>query len=168
MPGQEGFISFNTWTALFILLNTVTMFLVLKKFLFKPVLKMISDRQKEIDDAYADADQAKADAQTMRQEYEKKLSEATQTGERIVKEAVARGQSREEEILRQANQEADAIRTKASEDIALEKRKAVNEAKEEISVIALAIAGKVVGRELNGEDQSQLVDSFIDQLGDLS
>ena len=53
MPGQEGFISFNTWTALFILLNTVTMFLVLKKFLFKPVMKMIKDRQQEIDDMYA-------------------------------------------------------------------------------------------------------------------
>ena len=166
MPGQEGFISFNTWTALFILLNTITMFLVLKKFLFKPVLKMIHDRQQEIDDMYCQADQAKQDAQQMRQEYNKKLSEATQTGERIVKEAVQRGQNREEEILRQANLEADAIRNKASEDIAREKRKAVNDAKEEISVIALAIAGKVVGRELNAQDQAQLVDSFIDQLGE--
>lgn len=166
MPGQEGFISFNTWTALFILLNTITMFLVLKKFLFKPVLKMIHDRQQEIDDMYCQADQAKQDAQQMRQEYNQKLSEATQTGERIVKEAVQRGQNREEEILRQANLEADAIRNKASEDIAREKRKAVNDAKEEISVIALAIAGKVVGRELNAQDQAQLVDSFIDQLGE--
>ena len=168
MPGQEGFISFNTWTALFILLNTITMFLVLKKFLFKPVLKMIQDRQQEIDDMYTEADQAKQEAQLMRQDYTQKLSEATQTGERIVKDAVARGQSREEEILRQANLEADAIRSKAFEDIAREKRKAVNEAKEEISVIAVAIAGKVVGRELNPQDQSQLVDSFIDDLGELS
>jgi len=168
MPGQEGFISFNTWTALFILLNTVTMFLVLKKFLFKPVLKMIADRQKEIDDAYADADQAKADASAMRQEYEQKLSDATQTGEKIVKEAVARGQSREEEIIRQANLGAEAIRSKAASDAQREKRKAVNDAKEEISVIALAIAGKVVGRQLDSEDQSQLVDSFIEQLGEQS
>ena len=166
MPGQEGFISFNTWTALFILLNTVTMFLVLKKFLFKPVLKMIQDRQKEIDDSFAEAEQAKQDAKSMRQEYEQKLSDATQTGERIVKEAVARGQSREEEIIRQANREADAIREKAAEDVQREKRKAVNDAKDEISVIALAIAGKVVGRELNEQDQSALVDSFIDQLGE--
>ncbi len=166
MPGQEGFISFNTWTALFILLNTVTMFLVLKKFLFKPVLKMIADRQKEIDDTYADADKAKAEAETMRQEYQQKLSDATQTGEKIVKEAVARGQSREEEIIRQANLDAEAIRSKAATDAAREKRKAVNDAKDEISVIALAIAGKVVGRQLDQKDQSQLVDSFIEQLGE--
>lgn len=166
MPGQEGFISFNTWTALFILLNTVTMFLVLKKFLFKPVLKMIADRQKEIDDTYADADKAKAEAETMRQEYQQKLSDATQTGETIVKEAVARGQSRQEEIIRQANLDADAIRSKAATDAAREKRKAVNDAKDEICVIALDIAGKVVGRQLDQKDQSQLVDSFIEQLGE--
>ncbi len=166
MPGQQGFISFDTWTALFILLNTVTMFLVLKKFLFKPVMKMIEDRQKEIDDLYGDAEKAKADAEAMQAEYSQKLSDAAQTGERIVREAMARGQSREEEILRQANQQADAIRQKAAEDISREKRKAVNDAKDEICVIALDIAGKVVGRELNGNDQAQLVDSFIDQLGE--
>ena len=166
MPGQQGFISFDTWTALFILLNTVTMFLVLKKFLFKPVMKMIEDRQKEIDDLYGDAEKAKADAEAMQAEYSQKLSDAAQTGERIVREAMARGQSREEEILRQANQQADAIRQKAAEDISREKRKAVNDAKDEICVIALDIAGKVVGRELNENDQAQLVDSFIDQLGE--
>ena len=58
MTGEQGFISFDTWTALFILLNTVTVFLVLKKYLFKPVMKMIEDRQKEIDDLYDDAEKA--------------------------------------------------------------------------------------------------------------
>ena len=166
MPGQEGFISFNTWTALFVLLNTVTMFLVLKKFLFKPVLNMIEGRQKEIDGMYDDAQKAKQDAEDMRCEYQQKLSDATQTGERIVKEAVARGQSREEEIIRQANREAEAIRQKAAQDVDREKRKAVNDAKDEICVIALDIAGKVVGRELSAQDQSQLVDSFIEKLGE--
>ena len=164
----EELLGVNVFTALFTLANTVALFLVLKKFLFKPVMKVITDRQQEIDDAYADADQAKADASAMRQEYEQKLSDATQTGEKIVKEAVARGQSREEEIIRQANLEAEAIRSKAASDAQREKRKAVNDAKEEISVIALAIAGKVVGRQLDSEDQSQLVDSFIEQLGEQS
>ena len=162
----EDLLGVNLFTAIFTLANTVALFLVLKKFLFKPVMKVITDRQKEIDDSLAEAEQAKQDAQVMRQEYEQKLSDATQTGERIVKEAVARGQSREEEIIRQANREADAIREKAAEDVQREKRKAVNDAKNEISGIALAIAGKVVGRELNAQDQSDLVDSFIDQLGE--
>ena len=163
--GPEEFLNINFFTALFTLANTVALFFVLKKFLFKPVMKMITDRQKEIDDLYADAGKAKAEAKEMEQEYRQKLDAAAHTGERLVKEAVARGQSREEEILRQANAEASAILDKASADIALEKKKAINEAKDEISVIALAIAGKVVGRELSGDDQAKLVDSFIDELG---
>lgn len=166
MPGQEGFISFNTWTALFILLNTITMFLVLKHFLFKPVMKMIKDRQEEIDTMYADADKAKASANALEAEYQEKLSAAAQTSERIVKEAVVRGQNREEEIIRHANEEASAILSKAAADIAQEKKKALNDAKDEISDMAMAIAEKVVGRELKNADQQQLVDEFIDQLGE--
>ena len=83
----------------------------------------------------------------------------------MVQEAVARGQAREEDILRQANAEAAAILDKATADIAQEKKKALNEAKDEISSLAMEIAGKVVGRALNAEDQAKLVDSFIDELG---
>ena len=164
--GFEELLGVNPWTALFTLANTVALFLVLKKFLFKPVLKMIEERQQEIDDMYTKAGEAKEQASALREEYEEKLSAATEKADRLVKEAVARGQNREEEIVRQANAEADAIREKANADIEQEKKKAINDAKDEISVIALAIAGKVVGRELTADDQSQLVDQFIDELGD--
>ena len=163
-PGE--FLNINFFTALFTLINTVALFYVLKIFLFKPVMKMISYRQQEIDDMYADAGKAKDDAAQLKIEYEEKLSSAVETGERMVKEAVARGRSREEEILRQANEEAAAILNKASADIAQEKKKAINDAKDEISEMAMAIAGKVVGRVLNAEDQAQLVDRFIEELGD--
>ena len=164
--GPEEFLSIDLFTALFTLINTVALFFVLKKFLFQPVMKMITDRQKEIDDLYDDAGKAKAEAQKMEQEYRQKLNDAASTGERLVKEAVARGQSREEEIISQANAQADAIRAKAEADIAQEKKKAINDAKNEISDLALTIAGKVVGRELNGEDQAKLVDRFIEELGE--
>ena len=166
MNGFESFIGINPRTALFVLLNTLTIFFVGKKFLFGPVMKMITDRQKEIDDMYANADSAKADAEAMRDEYQRKLSDAQATSDRIVKEAMARGQAREEEILRKANADAAAIMDKASADIAQEKKKAINDAKNEISGLAMAIAGKVVERELNEADQAKLIDSFIDGLGD--
>lgn len=163
-PGE--FLNINFFTALFTLINTVTLFLVLKKFLWGPVMKMIQDRQQEVDTMYADAGSAKTEAEQMRAEYEEKLADARQTGERIVKEAMARGQSRQEDIIRQANADADAIRQKAAEDISREKRKAINDAKNEIAELALDIAGKVVGHALNDVDQSALVEQFIDQLGD--
>ena len=115
---------------------------------------------------YAQADSARDTAEKLQSEYEEKLSEAAATSERLVKEATVRGQAKEEEIIREANQRAEAIRAKASADIAQEKKKALNDAKDEISVIALAIASKVVGRELDANDQSKLVDSFIEELGE--
>ena len=166
MEGFESFVGVNFWTALFTLLNFLALFFVLKHFLVGPVIKIIQDRQKEIDDMYASAGNAEQQAKLMEAEYKEKLSAASETGERIVKEAVARGQAREEEILRQANAEAAAILDKASADIALEKKKAINDAKDEISEMAMAIAGKVVGRELTAADQASLVDHFINELGE--
>ena len=113
----------------------------------------------------------------MEAEYKEKLEQAALTGEQMVKEAVQRGQRRQEEILRQANQDAAAmldkaaaaqIKSKASADIEMEKKKAINDAKNEISGLAMAIAGKVVERELNAEDQSDLIDRFINELGEQS
>ena len=160
------FIGVDLWTALFVLLNTLTVIFVGTKFLFKPVMKMIETRQTEIDDMYASADAAEKNAKAMENEYNEKLAAAKDTSERIIREAVARGQSREEEIIRQANRDAAAIMDKANADIELEKKKAINEAKDEISDLAMAIAGKVVGRSLTDADHAQLVESFIDELGE--
>ena len=162
----ESFLGVNPWTSLFILLNTLTIYFVAKKFLFGPVMKIITDRQQEIDDLYAGAGSAKEEAEALRTEYTAKLRDAKAASEQIVKEAVARGQAREEDIIRKANAEAAAILDKASADIAQEKKKAINDAKNEISGLAMAIAGKVVERELNAADQEKLIDRFIDELGE--
>ena len=162
----ESFLGVDPWTALFILLNTLTIFFVAKKFLFKPVMKIISERQQEIDNLYADAGAAKEQARQLQESYQQKLNAAQETSDRIVKEAVARGQSREEQIIRDANAQAAAIMDKASQDIAQEKKKAINDAKNEISDLAMAIAGKVVGHALEGADQASLIDGFIREVGD--
>lgn len=162
----EEFVGVNFWTALFVLLNTLVIFFVAKKFLFVPVKNMIDARQKEIDTMYDDAKKAQENALAMEAEYSQKLSEAAEHGQQLVKEAVVRGQKREEEIIRDANTRAAALLDKASADIAQEKKKALNDAKDEISDIAMVIAAKVVGRELSDADQSELVNRFIDELGD--
>ena len=166
MDKFQDFIGVDFWTALFVLLNTLAVFFVAKKFLFVPVMNMIQHRQAEIDGMYADANAAREQALQMEADCRAQLEIAAQTGEQLVKEAVARGQSREEEILRQANAEATAILNKAAADIAQEKKKVINDAKDEISEMAMAIAGKVVGRVLTDADRTNLVDAFIAELGD--
>ena len=162
----QEFVGVDFWTSLFVLLNTLVVFFVAKKYLFVPVKNMIDSRQKEIDSMYDDAKKAQENALAMEQEYNRKLSDAAEAGQQLMKEAVERGQKREEEIILQANHRAAAIMDKANADIAQEKKKALNDAKDEISEMAMAIATKVVGRELNSADQSNLVDQFINELGD--
>ena len=162
----ESFLGVNPWTALFVLLNTLTIFFVAKKFLFVPVMNIIAERQKEIDDMYSDAGAARSNARALEAEYNAKLSDAMAESDRIVKDAVVRAQRREEDIIRQAGIEAQAIVDKAVADAALEKKKAINDAKDEISGISMAIAEKVVERQLNAADQQKLIAQFIDELGD--
>ena len=166
MSGFENFIGFNPWTALFTLLNLVLTFLILKKFLFKPVNKMIDDRQKEIDELFAEAEDAKKMAENMRADYDRKLAEAKESSAKIVSEATQEANRRSDEIIRQARMDADALRQKADADIALERKKALNDVKGDISRIAMDIAEKVVERELNADDQERLIDGFLRDLGD--
>lgn len=166
MEGFENFIGLNPWTALFTLCNLVIVFLILKKFLFQPVNKMIDDRQREIDELYNDAANAKSEAETLRADYDRKLTEAKSASAEIISEANLEANRRSEEILRQARIDAEALREKAGVDIALERKRAINEAKGEISRIALDIAEKVVERELDSADQERLIEGFLRDMGD--
>ena len=78
----EEFLGVNPWTALFVLLNTLTIFFVASKFLFKPVMKIIADRQNEIDGMYSAAGAARDEAEAMKAEYTAKLSDANAARDR--------------------------------------------------------------------------------------
>lgn len=160
----ESFIGVNFWTALFVLLNTLAIYFVAKKYLFAPVRRMIESRQAEIDGMYESAANAKAQAEELEADYRRRIADAQQTSERMVKEAAQRAFKREEEILHEANAQAEALLARAAEDAELEKKQALNDAKNEISAIAVTIAEKVIERELNESDQSALVERFIDAL----
>ena len=164
----ESFVGIDPWTALFTFCNMMITFAVLKKFLFKPVKKMIDDRQAEIDTMYADADAAKQKAAELEQEYQQHLQSIRDERDTLLREATARAQKREEEIVGEARAEAAALRAAAEADIAQERKKAVNDLKNEIGGIAVDIAGKVVEREINETDHKALIDEFIRNVGDAS
>lgn len=162
----ESFVGVNVWTMLFAWCNLLILYLFLKKLLFVPMKNMIDSRQKEIDDMYANAKNAEKEADEMKAEYEEKLSCANDESERILKSAVRRAQLKEEDILRDAQAEASRIYDRAQEQIALEKKHALSEVKNEVSNMAVEIAGAVISREVSKDDHSDLIDSFIDGIGD--
>ena len=120
MTGFESFVGVNPWTALFTFCNMLITFSVLKHFLFKPVKKMIDDRQQEIDTMYAEADAAKQKAAALEQEYQAHLQSIKAERDSLLRDATVRAQKREEDILNEARSEAASIRAAAEADIAQE------------------------------------------------
>lgn len=168
MSDFESFVGVNPWTALFTFCNMMITFLVLKHFLFGPVKKMIDDRQKEIDTMYADADAAKQQALALEQQYQDRLRDVRQESDAMLRDATLRAQKREQEIVDAARASTRAMRDAAEADIEQEKKKAVNELKDEIGGIAMDIASRVVEREISEQDHRALIDEFIRNVGDAS
>ena len=161
----ESFVGVNVWQMIFAWCNLLILYLFLKKKLFKPVKNMIDSRQKEVDDMYANAENAEADAKAMKAEYEEKLAKANDESEEILRTAQRRAVLKEEEILKDASVEAARIRDRAGEEIALEKKRMLSEIKDEVSGMAIDIASAVIGREVSGKEHEQFIDGFIDELG---
>ena len=166
MDAFESFVGVNVWTMLFAWCNLLILYLFLKKILFKPVKKMIDSRQEEVDDMYSRAESAESDAIAMKAEYEEKLARANEESEEILRTAQRRAVLKEEEILKEAAVEADRIRDRAENEIALEKKRMLGELKDEVSGMAVDIAAALIGREVSEKEHGEFIDSFIDELGE--
>jgi len=166
MDLYQSLVTVNPVTLIGQILNLFITLTVVKIFFLDKIKAILDQRREAADREITDAQAAKAEALEIKQTYEKNMQEAKAQASSILERAQKSATIRGEEIIRQANDEAVAIREKASADIAQEKKKAINDAKDEIAGLSLAIAGKVVGRELTADDQKNLIDSFIDELGD--
>ena len=162
----EAFVGVNFWTMIFAWCNLLILYFFLKKLLFKPVKNMIDSRQKEVDDMYSSAEEAEKNAKAHEAEYTEKLAAANAEGEEIIRTAQRRAILREEEIIKEAEATAERIIERAGEEIALERRRAVNEIKDEVSAMAIGIAEAVIKRDISAEEHKDLIDSFIDNMGD--
>lgn len=162
----EGVISLDVWTMLFTFCNLLLVFYFARKFLFKPIKNMIDSRQKEIDDMYEDANTAKNSAEQFKAEYEVKLENATAESEEIMRRAVRNAQLKEEEILKEAREEAAKTLQRAEEQIEQERKQAMEDIKNDVSDIAIDIATAVLDREITADEHREMIDGFIEKLGE--
>lgn len=158
-------ISINIWQVIVSLLNLLIIFLIVKRFLYKPVKNMLDSRQKTIDGRYAEAEQAKSDALADKAAYEEKLSGAKAEADTIIENAVSIAKAREKEILADAESEAEGIVSKAQRNAELELKRAEELIKGEIVDVSTRLSEKILGREVKAEDHADLIDSFINDIG---
>ena len=162
----QSLVAVEPLTLIATICNLFVQMYIVKRFFLDKILAILDQRCKAADQQISDAQAAKEEAMTIKQTYEQNMLQATAQANTILANAQKTASERSEKIIGEAQQQAAQIKSKASADIAMEKKKAINDAKNEISDLAMAIAGKVVGRELNSEDQAGLIDRFIDELGD--
>ena len=159
-------ISVNIWSILVSLANLLIMFLILKRFLFKPVQKMMAARKQQVDQIYQDAKENRDSAINMKQEYEARLATAREEADGLVRNAEQTAQRKGDAIVAEANSQASHLKQKAEQEIAQEKKQMLQDVRGEISDIAVSIASKVVEREVKKQDYDGFVDEFIKNVGE--
>ena len=164
----QALITLDGWTFLAQICNLMIQLVIFKKFLLKPIKQVIADRKAKADREIADAQKLRTEAEAMKAEYEQNLQNARTEANQIVATAQKTATARSEEIVGEARAQAAALKQKAEADIAQERKKAVNEVKDEIGGIAMEIASKVVEREISEKDHKDLIDEFIKNVGEAS
>ena len=168
MELYQALITLDGWTFLAQICNLMIQLVIFKKFLLKPIKQVIADRKAKADSEIADAQKLRTEAEAMKAEYEQNLQNARTEANQIVTAAQKTATARSEEIVGEARAQAAALKQKAEADIAQERKKAVNEVKDEIGGIAMEIASKVVEREISERDHKDLIDEFIKNVGEAS
>ena len=168
MQLYQALITLDGWTFVAQICNLMIQLVIFKKLLLNPVKKVIAERKAKADNQIADAEKLRTEAEAMKAEYEQNLQNARTEANQIVAAAQKTAAARSEELLGEARAQAAALKQKAEADIAQERKKAVNEVKDEIGGIAMEIASKVVEREISEKDHKDLIDEFIKNVGEAS
>ena len=168
MQLYQALITLDGWTFLAQICNLMIQLVIFKKLLLNPVKKVIAERKAKADSQIADAEKLRTEAEAMKAEYEQNLQNARTEANQIVAAAQKTAAARSEEMLGEARAQAAALKQKAEADIAQERKKAVNEVKDEIGGMAMEIASKVVEREIKEADHQDLIDEFIKNVGEAS
>lgn len=163
---MAGLIELNTWQIIFNISNTVILFLVLRHFLFEPVKKFMDDRTNGIQETLDIAEQKNIEAQKLSEECRLKLEKAHDEGREILKSSTQNAEKKAEEIIILAKEDAKKIKDKAQKDIEQERERTVQSLKGDVASIAILAAGKIINKTIDENDNRNLIDEVINEIGD--
>ena len=153
-------VNINFDTIIFTLINTLIIFLLYKFLLHNKVMAVLDERKEKVNSEMKAAEAAQAEAEAVKKEYSERLEQSKEEASQIVAAAVKRAGEREAEIIAQANAEAAAIKVKAEESIELEKKKAINEIKDQIADIVIMASERSARRKFPPRKTKRLLISL--------
>ena len=156
-------IDFNIiWTVV----NLLILFVLLRIFLFKPVLGMIEKRKGIIQNSLNEADEKNAAAGELKKQYENSLKDAKQESFQIVSDAKDRAQVQYNQIIDKANADASQIVKQANAAAEADRDKILKDAQAELAEVALAAASKLLGTTVDAKANKDMLDAFLAEAGD--
>ena len=147
-------------------INIFILFFALSYLLFNPARAFLEKRRQKIAGDLAEAADNKKTAQELKAEYESKLKEINKEADMILAEARKKAMIKETDILDEARAEAARIIERANRQVELERKKALDDMKQEIVSIASLMAWKVVASSIDVKVQDSLIDETLKEMGE--
>ena len=150
------------------LVAAAILFIVLGKFAFPPITKMLDERANKIRESLEKAEDTRVEAERLLDEYKVQMAEARAEATQVIEQGRKVAESMKAEILAKAKEEAEAEKVKAIAAINAEKESAMAELKGQVADLSVAVAGKIIGSSLSRSDHEALIDKYLAEVGSLN
>ncbi|MHB1405923.1 MAG: F0F1 ATP synthase subunit B [Desulfitobacteriaceae bacterium] len=154
-------------TLLVQVLSFLLLVFVLSKIAWKPLMKIMDDRRKFIADSLAQAEKEREQAEQIKREYLEEMRQARQEAQEVIAKATKLSEERASEILAQARAEAEKMKQAALVDLERERDRAIADVQAQVSDMSVAVAEKIIRQKLDLRGQEQLIEQFIQEVGDM-
>lgn len=163
---SQDVISVNFWQIFISLCNLLLLCFILKKFLYKPVLRVIKEREEEIFKKYDEAEKAETAAKKHLENRENRIRTAREKSDEILNNSLIRSRLERDKIIADAKKEAELIISQAKSEANSEYQKAHQKIKDEIVDISVLLTEKMLKRELKENDHQKIIEDTIFEIGD--
>ena len=147
----------------FTIINLLVLYLLMKKFLFGPIINVMDQRKAMIDQQFAEAKERQDNAKVLQEQYEGALKSAKEESYQIMEQARKEAKAQADHTVEETTAKVDAMLAKAQEDIRMERENAMRQMKAEL---AMKAAAKIIGKNSGADQDLSLYDQFIEEAGD--
>ncbi|MFA5518278.1 MAG: F0F1 ATP synthase subunit B [Spirochaetota bacterium] len=162
---QEGLLKVSPGLLLWTIITFVVLLLILWKAAWKPVVEALDARAEKVRSDIESADRARLEAEKLLNQHREMMAEAKNESATIIANGKSAAENIRNEIIEKANSEAKELSERVRKEIDLAKDKALSELKAEIVVLSTEIAGKIISKNLNPDDQKVLVQETLNKVG---
>ena len=159
-------LEFNT-TLLVQIVNFIILLIFLRLVAYKPIAGLLKARQELIANNIATSEEQRKQAEELHEQYLAEMRKAREEAQAILAQATKVSEGQAKEIIAAAKEEANRVKDGALKEIEREKEKAVRELKDQVAVLSVMVAGKIIGKTMTADIQHDMVEQFIREAGDL-